>query len=143
MIKKLLLTVLSFFFCIGMFAQFPGGFSFEDKGIIYDSDPCFVCQNLYTYNGYGQNLANVTLVINDEYVFNLNSYWEYGSYLYLGKSNGVDFSSGDVVALYINGQYINSWKYSRSLANFALPKGTGKAFKKLWKTFKKSKFRFR
>ncbi len=115
--KKFVLTLLVVAFsamCAN--AQFIGAFYEGDPDAWFDKEPFFACQNNYVYYGYGQDLQNITVVINGEKHYSNSFIWRYGTYLYLGEDNGFEFSSGDKVALYWGNQCIGTWTYRTSSA---------------------------
>lgn len=65
---------------------------------------------LQTITGYGLNLSNVSLVVNGEDRYDVDGYWQYGTCLFLDASNGIEFEKGSTVSVYVNGQYIDSWR---------------------------------
>ncbi|MBO5921813.1 MAG: hypothetical protein J6Q48_05430 [Bacteroidaceae bacterium] len=95
------IALLMFFACITIFAnaQFNGGFYHADPDAWIDKEPYFACQNNYLYNGWGQNIQDVTAVVNGTDVYSFPYIWEYGTFIIIGKDNGIKFSSGDVVSL--------------------------------------------
>ncbi len=144
--KKLLFTTLLGLFSLTAQAQFTGGFYYDDPDALFDKEPYFYCYNNYTYNGWGQNIQNVRIVINGTDVYSYPYVWGYGTFIRLGRENGVDYSSGDVVSIYWGNQFIDSWVYSsKSILSEVKIKGgrrTGealkKASKKVWKYMKKA-----
>lgn len=122
-------------------AQFIGAFYEGDPDAWFDKEPFFACQNNYVYYGYGQDLQNITVVINGTDVYSFPYTWGYGKYIYLGEDNGFKFSSDDVVALYCGNQFIGSWTYNASSAlngkRIHKRNGSGKFLKKAWKYIKK------
>ena len=138
--KKYLLVLLFAFLVIGVKAQFAGGFYEKDQNAWFDKEPCFACQNNYVYYGWGQNLHNISVVVNNKDVYSYPYIWEYGSTIILDKENGFTFSSGDCVSLYCGQNCIGTWIYksSSSLSWKDLKlKGSGKALRQAWKYIKK------
>ena len=139
--KKFTLLLLLFCISICANAQFVGGFYHADPDAWIDKEPYFACQNNCVYNGWGQDIQNVTAVVNGEDVYSFPYIWEYGKFIMIGKSSGINFSSGDVVALYVGNQCIGSWTYQPSSAlsgiKFRGGKGAGKIIKSVWKYVKK------
>lgn len=138
--KKTILFI-SLIIAISANAQFVGNFYHADPNAVFDKEPYFACLNNYTYMGYGQNIQNIIVVINDEYVYSYPYIWNYGYWLVLGNENGFEFSSGDNVKLYWGNSFIGSWTYSRSY-NYPriprTPKGNAVKFlKQSWKYVKK------
>lgn len=139
--KKSILLLLLFCMTICVNAQFNGGFYHADPDAWIDKEPYFACQNNYVYNGWGQNIQNVTAVVNGKSVYSFPYVWGYGQTIILGKENGLEFSSGDVVSLYWGNYCIGAWTYKPSsvLSGIKLKggKGNGKILKKAWKYIKK------
>ena len=90
--KKTILFI-SLIIAISANAQFVGNFYHADPNAVFDKEPYFACLNNYTYMGYGQNIQNITVIINDEYVYSYPYIWNYGYWLVLGNENGFEFSS--------------------------------------------------
>lgn len=134
-ITLLLLLCISF----SAHAQFSGAFYHADPDAWFDKEPYFLCQNNYVYNGWGQNLQNITAVVNGENMYSFPYIWQYGSSIKLGKESGVEFSSGDVVSLYCGNYCIGTWTYKPSSAYVKkrAGKGAGKIIKRAWKYVKK------
>ncbi len=139
--KKLILLVLLTCVSFSADAQFFGAFYQADPDAWIDKEPYFACKNSFVYNGWGQNLQNVTAVINGTYVYSFPYVWGYGHYITLGKANGIDFSSGDTVSLYWGNQCIGTWTYKPSSALSEIKirggKNTGKILKSAWKYIKR------
>lgn len=137
--KKLFLLLLICGFSFTMKAQFVGGFYYDDPNALFDKDPFFACKNAYVYNGWGQNLQNISIVINDKDWYSYPYVWGYNQYIRIGEESGVEFSSGDVVKLYWGNQCVGSWTYrpTSALSGIKIPKGTGSALKQVWKYVKK------
>lgn len=112
--KKILLLSCLICFAISINAQFTGGFLQRDPNAYFDKDPVFYVQNNYVNNyGYGQDLGNVYIVHNGNW-YSYSYVWGYGEYITIGEENGFDFSSGDVVSVYIGNACIGTWKYTPS-----------------------------
>lgn len=130
--------VLSVYAQFNVYANFKGAFYHADPEAWVDKEPYFACQNLYTFYNMGQNLQNVSIVINGTDVYSYPYIWEYGKYITIGAENGIHFSSGDEVTLRIGNQYINTWTYR---TKSALPDikliGAGKILKSVWKYIKR------
>lgn len=138
--KRLAFVLVLMWLSMGVHAQFYGGFYLADPDAWFDTEPYFSCKNSFVYNGVGQNLQNVTAIVNDKEVYYYSYIWKYGSYIVLGKDSGVDFSSGDKVALYCGNQYLGSWKYYPQVAKqnrFGGGKQLGKLLRGAWKYVKK------
>lgn len=139
--RKYALLLLLLCISISANAQFFGGFYHADPDAWIDKEPYFACQNNYVYNGWGQNIQNVTAVVNSSDVYTFPYIWEYGKIITIGKDSGIEFSSGDVVTLYWGNQLIGSWTYrpSSALSGIKLKggKGAGKIIKSIWKHVKK------
>lgn len=134
---KILFSVIAFVCTISANAQFYGTFGYGDPDAWFDKEIYFTCKNEYSAYGYGQNLSNVSIVINEETQYNLSGIWGYGTYLYVGKEIGIELSGGDTVAVYVGNQYIDSWTCpSSALPNIKF-RGSGKVLKKLWSKAKK------
>lgn len=135
--KKIALLMLMLSVTIFANAQFHGGFYHADPDAWVDKEPYFACKNNYTYNGWGQNIQNVTAVINASDVYSFPSVWEYDKFIIIGQESGVNFSSGDVITLYCGNQCIGSWTYKPSSAFSGIKpspgKGTSKIIKRIWK----------
>lgn len=150
--KKFIIVSILTFITLGVNAQsFRGGFYSADPKALIDKEPFFACRNLFVYNGWGQNLQNISIVINGTDVYSLLSVWEYNSYITIGRENGIDFSSGDKVSLFWGNQCIGTWTYKReSILNELIdkkeqtPRGggkyTGKMLKSAWRYIKKIRF---
>ena len=131
--KKCLFLMLLLFCSLSSFAQFTGGFGQADPNAWFDKEPYFWCQN-QTYYQY----SNVSIVINNDKVYALDGTWLSGGYIAIGKNNGIKFSSGDKVSIYIGNQCVGTWLYSKSSStNLPRLKGSGKVMKKIWKYVKK------
>lgn len=142
--KRIVFAFVLMLLSVGVHAQFYGGFYLADPDAWFDTEPYFACRNAFVYNGWGQNLQNVTAIVNDEEVYSFPYVWEYGSYLILDEDSGVDFSSGDRVALYCGNQFIGSWTYYPQVAKqnkLGGGRGGGKQLGKLlrgaWKYVKR------
>lgn len=138
--KKVLLVVLLVLSVISAKAQFAGGFYENDPNAWFDKEPVFACQNNYAYGGWGQNLQNVCVVINNKDVYTFPYVWEYGAVIVLSKDNGFSFSSGDRVSLYCGQNCIGTWTYNSSSAlswRHVKFKGAGRYIKQAWKYIKK------
>lgn len=138
--RKLLVLLAMLLSSLGMNAQFAGGFYEADPNAWFDKEPFFACQNNYVYYGWGQNLQNISVVVNDKDVYSFPYIWEYGSTIILNKDNGFKFSSGDRVSLYCGQNCIGTWKYNSSSSNSLKHlkfKGGGKVLKQAWKYIKK------
>ena len=114
--KKLVMILVLVFTTLSVNAQFFGGFYQADPDAWVDKEPYFACKNSYVYNGWGQNLQNISVVINGTDVYSFPYVWEYGKFITIGKANGIDFSSGDTVSLYWGNQCIGTWTYKPSSA---------------------------
>lgn len=141
--KKLVAIFLMMFTISFVNAQFIGGFHQADPDAWINKEPYFACKNVYTYNGWGQNLQNIYIVINETDVYFYPHVWEYGTYITIGKESGINFSSGDVLSLYLGDKCIGTWTYRPS---YALPdirirggKTAGKVLKATWKYIKNIK----
>lgn len=139
--KKLFLVLVLALSAISANAQFNGHFYEADPDAWVDKEPFFACQNNCVYNGWGQNLQNITAVINGTDVYSFPYVWEYGKLIVLNKENGFEFSSGDTISLYWGNQCIGTWKYKTSSAlsgiKFRGGKNAGKILKSVWKYVKK------
>ncbi|WP_287679451.1 hypothetical protein [Bacteroides sp.] len=144
--KKLIIVSILMLVTIGVKAQFfMGGFYSGDPDAWIDKEPYFACKNLYVYNGWGQNLQNISAVINGTDVYSFPNVWLYNSYITIGRENGIDFSSGDKVSLYWGNQCIGTWVYKSEsilseLSDMRRPRGgknTSKMLKSVWKYVKK------
>ena len=112
--KKIFLLICLTCLTISVNAQFSGGFWQRDPDAYFDKEPVFYAQNnCVNYYGYGQDLANVYIVHNGNW-YSYSSIWGYGKYIIIGKEHGFDFSSGDVVSVYIGNSCIGTWKYTPS-----------------------------
>ncbi len=114
--------------------QFIGGFYHADPNAIFDKEPYFACQNNYVYNGWGQNVQNVTIIVNGAHQYSFPYIWEYGKIITFGRENGIYFKSGDTVTLYCGQLCVGTWTYypSFKLPNIKL-RGAGKILKYGWK----------
>lgn len=139
--KKSILLLL--FTCIAFYAnaQFYGGFYHADPDAWVDKEPYFACRNNFVYNGWGQNIQNVTAVVNGSDVYSFPYVWAFGSVITIGEDNGIKFSSGDTVSLYWGNQCIGTWTYKPSSAlaeiKFRGVKGAGKIIKTAWRYVKR------
>lgn len=109
--KKLLLFVLLSLSTIYLKAQVQGAFDCKDPNAWVDKEIYFVAQNNYVYYGYGQNLANVSFVVNDKYIYTINGYWYYGNYIVI---DDVKMDKGTVVSMYIGNQCVSTWTCNQS-----------------------------
>lgn len=109
--KKITLLFVLAFYTLSMNAQrIDGGFGCGDPDAWFDKEIFFWCENNATnYYGYGLNLSNVSLVVNGEDQYDVNGIWQYGTRLILDASNEIKFEKGSTVAIYVNGQFIQSW----------------------------------
>lgn len=98
--KKFVFIFVFAFFALVAKAQFYEVFYQADPDAWFDKEPYFMCMNSFVYNGWGQNIQNISAVINDEEVYFFPYVWMYGSYIVIGKDGGVEFSPGDKVSLY-------------------------------------------
>ena len=73
-------------------AQFIGAFYEGDPDAWFDKEPFFACQNNYVYYGYGQDLQNITVVINGTDVYSFPSI--------LGDIDEYLFAEGNHLDLY-------------------------------------------
>lgn len=139
--KKFFLALVLALSAISVNAQFYGAFYEADPDAWIDKEPYFACQNMYVYNGWGQNLQSVMAVINESDVYSFPDVWVYGKFIVIDRNCGVDFSSGDRVSLYVGEQCIGTWTYKPSSAlsgkKFRLGKGGGQILKSIWKYVKK------
>lgn len=138
--RKLFIVFVMLLSSLVMKAQFAGGFYEADPNAWFDKEPFFACQNNYVYYGWGQNLQNISVIVNGKDFYTFPYIWEYGSTIILNKDNGFKFSSGDRVALYCGQNCIGSWTYNSSSAlswKHLKLKGSGKVFKQAWKYIKK------
>ena len=138
--KLIFVFVLALSAFLNVQAQFSGAFYHADPDAWVDKEPYFICRNLYVYNGWGQNLQNITAVINGKDVYSFPYVWEYGTDIVIGRSSGVEFSSGDNVSLFWGNQCDGVWKYEpefvvtrRKLGG----KGANKVLKGAWKYIKR------
>lgn len=135
--KNLVITLVFAFTTLSVSAQFYGGFYHADPDAWVDKEPYFACKNSYVYNGWGQNLQNISLVINGTDMYAFPFVWEYGKYITIGKANGINFTFGDTVSLYWGNQCIGTWKYIPSSASSGTRirggKNASKVFKSVWK----------
>lgn len=109
--KKFLLLV---FLCLGtlnMKAQVYGAFDCKDPKAWFDKEIYFVAQNNVVSYGYGQNLANVSFVVDGKYLYTMNGYWQYGSYI---RIDDVKMDKGTVVNMYLGNQQVASWTCNQS-----------------------------
>ena len=136
---RLYFFVLLFFNPVPIIAQFNGGFGYGDPDAWFDKEIFFSCQNNYKDAGCGQDFSNVTLVVKGS-PYKLSGVWNYGSYISIGKNNGVKFSTGDKVELYVNNKYIASLTCPKQPTMHLKMKGSGKILKKGWSMIKKVKW---
>lgn len=109
--KKIILLFMFALNILFVNAQIAGGFGCADPDAWFDKEIYFWCKNNATnYYGYGLNLSSVSLVVNGEDQYDVDGFWQYGTYLFLDASNNIEFEKGSTVAIYVNGQYIDSWR---------------------------------
>lgn len=140
--KKIALLMFMLSVTIFANAQFHGGFYQADPDAWIDKEPYFACQNNYIYNGWGQNIQNITAVVNGADTYYFPYIWEYGKFIVIGKDSGVEFSSGDVVSLYWGNQCIGTWTYKPSSILSGIKfkgggKNSSKIIKSVWKYVRK------
>ena len=136
---RLFFIITLFFIPISTIAQFKGGFGYGDPNAWFDKEIFFSCQNNYKRAGQGQNFSNVTLVVKGV-PYRLSGVWNYGCYISIGNDNGIEFSTGDKVELFINDKYIASWTCPKQPTMHLKMKGTWKLLKKGWTKMKKVKW---
>ena len=66
--KKFVFIFVFAFFALVAKAQFYGALYQADPDAWFDKEPYFMCMNSFVYNGWGQNIQNISAVINDEEV---------------------------------------------------------------------------
>lgn len=107
--KKLIFAIVVMLCTITANAQVVGSFHSGDSNAWFDKEIFFYAKNnLCNAYGYGINIPNVSIVVNNEYRFDLDV-WPYGTELVLDDSNGVKFDKGSTVVVYANGQYLGGW----------------------------------
>ena len=139
--KKIIILLIIILGTLNVNAQFLGGFYHADPNAWIDKEPYFACKNTFIYNGWGQNLQNIYVVINGSDIYSFPYVWEYGKYITIGKANGIDFSSGDTVSLYWGNQCLGTWIYrpSSTLQDRRIKgsKNANKVLKSTWKFIKR------
>lgn len=108
--RIILLTLL--LISISATAQVTGGFFSGDPNAWFDKEIFFYAKNNLRNNyGYGVDLPNVTIIVNNEYKFETDV-WPYGAEVVFDKSDGVKFDKGSTIVVYVNGQYFDQWTCS-------------------------------
>lgn len=107
--NKLILSVILALIGITSNAQFAGGFDCADPDAWFDKEIYFYCQNNANNGYYGLNLSNVSLIVDNQYQVDVDGLWYYGSFLFLSKDTGFEFSKGSTVALWVNGYHQGTW----------------------------------
>lgn len=104
--------ILVLLYSINLSAQFTGGFACGDPDAWFDKEIYFYCQNNVTdYFGYGQNLVNVSFVVNDGedyHFFRYNYTWQYRDVLFI-DSRQIELKKGSTVYLFIGEECYGSW----------------------------------
>lgn len=107
--KKYIVLISLLCGSISLSAQVTGGFFCGDPDAWFDKEIFFYAKNnLRNQYGYGLDLPNVVIIINNEYKFETDV-WPFGAELVLDKSDGVSFDKGSSVVVYVNGQYFDQW----------------------------------
>lgn len=109
--KKLLLFVFLCLSTLNTKAQVNGAFDCKDPKAWFNKEIYFVAQNNVVSYGYGQNLANVSFVVDGKYLYTMNGYWLYGSYIVI---DDIKMDKGTVVNMYIGNQLVSRWTCDQS-----------------------------